>query len=627
MNKIEKMIKLLNATSTIKNSAYFDVDWYSRRYHIDKKYCAKHYLKYGYLTDFDPSSLFSSKEYLTKNPDVKMNPLLHYELYGKYEGRLGVDVITHQRTHGSLKLDDEIKKRIDENDIISFDIFDTLLVRPFVKEVDLFYYIENKYNLEGFAFTRINSEKRARKLLNREIGIEEIYEQMPYRFKDTIKIELYEEKNLVMANQQVKGIYDYCLKANKKIICISDMYLSDTFEKEMLKKCGYEIDEVYCSCESTMSKGNGELYKYIKSIYPNKSFLHFGDNDYSDIRMAQKAGFDAIRVYKNYDILLQDEEFDCFREVFNTKNLKYSMIAGISSNNYYNFEKDSNDYKFGYSLGGALALAYLNFICKIAKQNNVDCLLFVARDGYVLKKLYEKYYKKEFGFDSGYVYLTRSCVLSATLDYSNEDRYLHKILKLAKSSGLDIDLNNDIHKEYSDKYQILEKWAHNNRDILIKHLRKEIGDKNKRVMTVDLNTKYFTSLKSCSKLLEDKEIVGMFSVAFGNDSGAAYETFANRIVVPEEMHAGSIMEILLSAPEDNIAGIDENLMPIYEEDDSKNNYQEIMRGILEFVDNYLKVFDRQIVLSFDEWMYLCNTYIDKNNSAKDRLKMHYKNSI
>ena len=168
--------------------------------------------------------------------------------------------------------------------------------------------------------------------------------------------------------------------------------------------------------------------------------------------MAQKAGFDAIRVYKNYDILLQDEEFDCFREVFNTKNLKYSMIAGISSNNYYNFEKDSNDYKFGYSLGGALALAYLNFICKIAKQNHVDCLLFVARDGYVLKELYEKYYKEEFGFDSGYVYLTRSCALSATLDYSNEDRYLHKILKLAKSSGIDIDLNNDIYKEYSSPF-------------------------------------------------------------------------------------------------------------------------------------------------------------------------------
>ena len=68
-------------------------------------------------------------------------------------------------------------------------------------------------------------------------------------------------------------------------------------------------------------------------------------------------------------------------------------------------------------------------------------------------------------------------------------------------------------------------------------------------------------------------------------------------------------------------------MPIYEEDDSKNNYQEIMRGILEFVDNYLKLFDKEMVLSFDEWMHLCNTYIDKNNNAKDRLKMHYKNSI
>lgn len=626
MNKIEKITKLLNATNTIKNSAYFDVDWYSRRYHLDKKICAKHYLKYGYLTEFDPSNIFSTKEYLFKNPDVKMNPLLHYEIYGKYENRLGVDIITHQGTLTTLKLDDEIKKRINESDIISFDIFDTLIVRPFIREVDLFYYMEKKYNLEGFAFARINSEKRARKLLNRDISIEEIYEQMPYRFKKVIVDELFEEKNLAMANYQVKCIYDYCLKQSKKIICISDMYLHDTFEKEMLNKCGYDIDEIYCSCATKMTKGNGELYKIVKNNYPDKNILHFGDNDYSDIRMAQKVGFDVIRVYKNYNILLQDEEFDCFREALNNNNLNYSMIVGIASNNYYTFENRSADFKFGYGLGGSFTLAYLNYVCKVGKQNNVDCLLFVARDGYVLKKVYEKYYKEEYGFNCGYAYLTRSCVISATLDYSNEDRYLIKMLKMAQSSGLDIDLNNDIHKEYDDKHPLLEKWAQRNKDILIKHLRKEIGN-NKRIMVVDLNTKYFSSLKACSRLLEDKELIGMFSVTFGNTSEKAYETFANRLVTLEEVDAASILEILLSAPENSVVGIDDNLKPIYEDDDSKNNYQEILDGILEFIDNYIQVFDKKKALSFDEWMNLCNTYIDKNDKAKSRLKMHYKNSI
>ena len=77
----------------IENSKLFDPEYYSRhRASLSKEDIdlVEHYLKYGWLDGLNPSSDFIGEDYLELNPDVKeqnINPLLHYELYGKSEKR------------------------------------------------------------------------------------------------------------------------------------------------------------------------------------------------------------------------------------------------------------------------------------------------------------------------------------------------------------------------------------------------------------------------------------------------------------------------------------------------------------------------------------------------------------
>ena len=75
----------------ILNSEYFDNEWYKSTYDLaDDVDCVDHYLNVGFLKGFDPSPNFSTYEYYDVNSDVrnlKMNPLIHYELYGKKENR------------------------------------------------------------------------------------------------------------------------------------------------------------------------------------------------------------------------------------------------------------------------------------------------------------------------------------------------------------------------------------------------------------------------------------------------------------------------------------------------------------------------------------------------------------
>jgi len=79
----------------VRQSIFFDPDWYSQ------KYCdvpegadpAEHYLTIGRELGRDPGPAFSASGYLAANPDVAetgYDPLVHYERYGKFEGRQAV---------------------------------------------------------------------------------------------------------------------------------------------------------------------------------------------------------------------------------------------------------------------------------------------------------------------------------------------------------------------------------------------------------------------------------------------------------------------------------------------------------------------------------------------------------
>ena len=80
--------------STIRQSELFDSEWYLKnRFDLKNKGIdpAKHYLYYGVKVSIDPSPKFCTEEYLSLHSDAAkamQNPLVHYELHGKNEGRI-----------------------------------------------------------------------------------------------------------------------------------------------------------------------------------------------------------------------------------------------------------------------------------------------------------------------------------------------------------------------------------------------------------------------------------------------------------------------------------------------------------------------------------------------------------
>ncbi|GAA9464450.1 hypothetical protein BTM444_09660 [Helicobacter pylori] len=120
----------------------------------------------------------------------------------------------------------EAKSEVLKYDVISFDIFDTLLLRPFIKPTDLFLYIETKYDIKGFCQARILAEMQSRGISKeQDITLDEIYHQIPKEFHSYKEVEIATEKEVLIPNSEMLELYRFAKENNKRVIIISDMYL------------------------------------------------------------------------------------------------------------------------------------------------------------------------------------------------------------------------------------------------------------------------------------------------------------------------------------------------------------------------------------------------------------------
>lgn len=100
----------------ISNSSFFDSNWYQNELvkrgiccqdkRRDQLFC--HYLEIGWKKGINPSCQFDGERYLKDYPDIKeagINPLIHYELYGKKEGRVFYSCLEFPCEIGDIYLD------------------------------------------------------------------------------------------------------------------------------------------------------------------------------------------------------------------------------------------------------------------------------------------------------------------------------------------------------------------------------------------------------------------------------------------------------------------------------------------------------------------------------------------
>ena len=310
-----------------------------------------------------------------------------------------------------------LKFIIDKNNVIFFDIFNTLLRRN-CSTNNIFKIVEEKYNTINkkninFYKKRINAEKKARKHCTyREVNIDEIYNFLNCTDKDLLKkLEIETEIQLTQTNDDIIDYYNYCLEKQKQIFIISDMYLPETELKKILSANNiHGYYKIYSSCDYRITKWeNGLLFKKVieENHLDIKSIVHIGDDLRADYQMALKQGISAFhykqasyRFYKNgLKLTAQDE-------------LQYDILNKFIQNN---FPKNKNRaFEIGYEIFGPLLFGCSKWLEETVNKLNIKKIFFFSRDGYIWQKGFNKL---NTNIENQYFYISRKSIILPILQY------------------------------------------------------------------------------------------------------------------------------------------------------------------------------------------------------------------
>lgn len=360
--------------------------------------------------------------------------LCYYVLFCRFLGHSQEERIYEEKrlitnkTESEMRISEglSVRKTVDilaRYDIVSFDIFDTLIFRPFDEPTALFFLLGERLGYMDFRRIRTEAERDARqekykKAGSYEVCLEDIWNKLEEKTglsaKYGMDLEMELERRYCYANPFMLQVFGRLAEMGKRIIITSDMYLSREFLQGLLEEKGFAgAEKIYISNECGESKYSGRLYDFVlQDLNVDKNrIIHIGDNEQSDIRMAEKHGFVSC-YYPNVH-----KKAMLFRAHDMSPIVGAAYRGIVDSHLYCGLESFSPEYEYGYIYGGLFVVGYCNFINEYCKLHQVDKILFLSRDGDILSRVYRMLYPGE---NTEYVYWSRKAAVKLM---ASSDRY------------------------------------------------------------------------------------------------------------------------------------------------------------------------------------------------------------
>ncbi|MRR54805.1 MAG: hypothetical protein EG822_09880 [Deltaproteobacteria bacterium] len=236
--------------------------------------------------------------------------------------------------------------------------------------------------------------------------------EMAERLIDT---ELEVESLIIDPNPEVVALIRR-LGNRHRVVAVSDTY----FDSEQLARLlaalelGCLFSRVYASCEWGVTKQSGRLFDKVlaeEGVDPGE-MIHLGDNFHGDYLSPSKRGIRAVFLY--------DPE---------TLNRKRSLRRALSKGRHADlyrlyFDRSDRDgwygspaspYRFGRQLMGPLLTIFTARLVHELRGQGCPRLFFVARDGFLLQRLYRELAPDLGGREEHYLSLSRYTAALASI--------------------------------------------------------------------------------------------------------------------------------------------------------------------------------------------------------------------
>lgn len=198
-----------------------------------------------------------------------------------------------------------------------------------------------------------------------------------------------------MDNQYMHSAWNHAKGMGKKVYLYNNSDFEEIFARKIAEKFGY-AGEFY--------DGDKSAGLYITADSKEKAGIRYRD--------VNEAG-GRYRPFLHTNVVTD----------FYSRYVNLKFHAGWPARSIF--------YEYGFVCGGILTCGFCQYLNELAAQTNIDKFLFVSRDGDILRKIYDRYYKK---CDTAYLVYSRLASYEIIFEDFPEE-YLDKNIRVRMRSG------------------------------------------------------------------------------------------------------------------------------------------------------------------------------------------------
>lgn len=513
----------------------------------------------------------------------------------------------------------QLLDRINEAEVVSFDLFDTLLMRKVESYTDVFELLEKqliaqKIFIPDFAKLRLLAEKECSK--DYAPTLIEIYDYVLrcvggsfITAYELAKMEWEIDRALIVPRYEVCDIFKGIPGKGKKVVITTDCYYSKELIEELLSAFELEgYDELLVSSDIGTSK-TLKLFEHLCGLNNGrgKGILHIGDDETADIACAKRYGIETYRLYSGAEL------FDILGGLGTEKKVsslsdrvKIGLFISKLFNNPFVFEGDDRRLSvadasaIGYLFCGPMIADFSTWLRKRILQEKIPQILFCARDGFLVGRLYRMIDKES---KSYYFLASRTAAIRAGVENEDDIEYIDSMKYFGSEEDnlkvrFGIDSKNAAEKENRNN-MILKRS-----EILRKNYRtyiNKLGIDNESTALFDFVAKGTTQMYL--QKLFPQHIKGFYFLQlepeFMSDKGLDIEPFYS----DEEKNNSAIfdnyyiLETMLTSPYPATEEFDEKGNPLYSKETRSEKdidcFKRAQEGIVTYFKDYISVLAEQ----------------------------------
>ena len=383
---------------------------------------------------------------------------------------------------------------IRRHSVISFDIFDTLLIRKILYPRDVFALTERKaaaagYRAEGFAAARARVEDGSPLCT-----LDHFYEELADLFswdpetEDAIKrLELDTERTVTEARCAVLRLLEFALQEGKHVVLTSDMYLPETELRKLLEEKGVRgFEKIFVSCDCRKTKRDGLYTEVAEYAAGMGTVLHIGDDPEADGAAPKIAGIDSMRIPSPLSLAKNSTWSGAVSKA--SSLMERCLLGTVICRMFADPFQDPNLWELpiaermdllGYNVLGPMITGYLCWLMQKLRAGQYDGVLFFARDGWLPFQYYQRI-SGVLSLPPGYYFLTNR--RAAFLCCADDEQQTDRIAEVGKLLGLDMEQILERVYTVAPKQQLPREYGELDAEYIEKHmpLLHEIAERSRR---------------------------------------------------------------------------------------------------------------------------------------------------